>query len=52
MKKGERTKRMRALRKRVLDYDVARWSSAFLSTLLDPTGVPSYVTTKWGASDR
>jgi trehalose 6-phosphate synthase len=43
---------MRALRKRVRDYDVARWSTAFLSALTDPNGVPSYVATKWGASDR
>jgi trehalose 6-phosphate synthase len=52
MEKGERTRRMRALRKRVRDYDVARWSTAFLSALTDPNGVPSYVATKWGASDR
>ncbi|WP_425319454.1 alpha,alpha-trehalose-phosphate synthase (UDP-forming) [Agreia pratensis] len=52
MTKSERTKRMRALRKRVRDYDVSRWSTAFLSTLTDPSGTPSYVATKWGASDR
>jgi trehalose 6-phosphate synthase len=52
MKKSERTKRMRALRKRVREHDVSRWSTAFLSALTDPNGTPSYVATKWGASDR
>jgi trehalose 6-phosphate synthase len=52
MKQSERARRMRALRKRVRDYDVARWSTAFLSALVDPNGAPSYVATKWGASDR
>ncbi|TAL45701.1 MAG: trehalose-6-phosphate synthase [Salinibacterium sp.] len=33
MPKRERTTRMRALRKRVLHYDVARWSTKFLEAL-------------------
>ena len=33
MPKGERRSRMRAMRKRVLHNDVARWSSHFLETL-------------------
>ena len=33
MPRGDRAARMRALRKRVLEHDVARWSSAFLMTL-------------------
>ncbi len=35
MPRRERSRRMRALRKRVLENDVARWSSGFLSTLAD-----------------
>jgi len=33
MPKRERSSRMRTLRKRVLEYDVARWSTAFLEVL-------------------
>jgi len=33
MPKRERSSRMRTLRKRVLDYDVGRWSTAFLEVL-------------------
>ncbi len=33
MPKAERSSRMRSLRKRVLDHDVARWSQSFLTTL-------------------
>jgi trehalose 6-phosphate synthase len=33
MPKRERTARMRSMRKRVLEFDVARWSSTFLTTL-------------------
>jgi trehalose 6-phosphate synthase len=33
MTKRERSARMRSLRKRVLEYDVARWSTSFLTTL-------------------
>ncbi|MGV8884354.1 MAG: alpha,alpha-trehalose-phosphate synthase (UDP-forming) [Microbacteriaceae bacterium] len=33
MPKAERASRMRSLRKRVLEYDVARWSTSFLSVL-------------------
>jgi trehalose 6-phosphate synthase len=33
MPKRDRTRRMRALRKRVLTYDVQRWSSGFLEAL-------------------
>jgi len=33
MPRKERALRMRSLRKRVLEHDVARWSSAFLATL-------------------
>jgi trehalose-6-phosphate synthase len=33
MPKRERTARMRALRRRVLEHDVARWSSSFLEVL-------------------
>ncbi|MCU1424791.1 MAG: otsA, partial [Microbacteriaceae bacterium] len=44
MTKRERSARMRSLRKRVLEYDVARWSTTFLSTLSgvrgDRTDVP------------
>jgi len=35
MPKPERATRMRSLRKRVLEYDVARWSSTFLTTLAE-----------------
>jgi trehalose 6-phosphate synthase len=35
MPKNERTTRMRILRKRVLDNDVAKWSSGFLTVLVD-----------------
>jgi trehalose 6-phosphate synthase len=37
MPKREKNARMHSLRKRVLEYDVARWSSSFLSTLVDAT---------------
>ncbi len=37
MPKSERTRRMRSLRKRVLEHDVARWSSSFLAALEDLT---------------
>jgi trehalose 6-phosphate synthase len=33
MPKSERTARMRSLRKRVLEHDVARWSRDFLDVL-------------------
>jgi len=33
MTKAERNRRMRALRKRVMEYDVARWSASFLDEL-------------------
>jgi trehalose 6-phosphate synthase len=33
MPKGERTARMRSLRKRVLEHDVSRWSREFLGVL-------------------
>jgi len=33
MPAGERSRRMRAMRKRVQEYDVARWSSSFLTAL-------------------
>ena len=33
MTKAERGRRMRALRKRVMEYDVARWSASFLDEL-------------------
>ncbi|MGG7463617.1 alpha,alpha-trehalose-phosphate synthase (UDP-forming) [Plantibacter sp. YIM 135347] len=33
MTRAERSRRMRALRKRVLEYDVARWSASFLDEL-------------------
>ncbi|GAA2241742.1 trehalose-6-phosphate synthase [Herbiconiux moechotypicola] len=36
MPKAERARRMRALRKRVQEYDVARWSSSFLEALATP----------------
>jgi len=35
MPKPERATRMRSLRKRVLEYDVARWSTTFLTTLAE-----------------
>jgi trehalose 6-phosphate synthase len=35
MPRPERRKRMHALRKRVRDYDVARWSDSFLRTLAE-----------------
>jgi trehalose 6-phosphate synthase len=38
MPKRERSARMRSLRKRVLEYDVARWSTTFLSTLAGVRG--------------
>ena len=34
MPKGERTRRMRALRRRVLTHDVQRWSATFLDALV------------------
>jgi trehalose 6-phosphate synthase len=37
MPKAERSRRMRALRKRVQEYDVARWSSSFLTALSTPS---------------
>jgi len=37
MPKRERQARMRSLRKRVLENDVAKWSSTFLSTLVEAT---------------
>ncbi|WPO85367.1 trehalose-6-phosphate synthase [Herbiconiux sp. KACC 21604] len=37
MPQAERARRMRALRKRVQEFDVARWSSSFLSTLTTPS---------------
>jgi len=38
MPKRERQARMRSLRKRVLEYDVARWSTSFLATLDGTSG--------------
>jgi trehalose 6-phosphate synthase len=38
MPKSERSRRMRAMRKRVQENDVARWSSTFLDTLMTPSG--------------
>jgi len=38
MPKRERAARMRSLRKRVLEYDVSRWSTAFLSALAGVRG--------------
>ena len=35
MPQSERSRRMRALRKRVLTYDVARWSKSFLEALVN-----------------
>jgi trehalose 6-phosphate synthase len=35
MPQNERSRRMRALRKRVLTYDVARWSKSFLDALVN-----------------
>ena len=35
MPKTERSSRMKSLRKRVLEYDVSRWSTTFLATLAD-----------------
>jgi trehalose 6-phosphate synthase/phosphatase len=43
MPKRERTRRMRALRKKVFDNDVATWSAAFLQTLTGGAAVPSGV---------
>ncbi|GLK17760.1 alpha,alpha-trehalose-phosphate synthase (UDP-forming) [Herbiconiux flava] len=37
MPKAERARRMRAMRKRVQENDVARWSSSFLATLTTPS---------------
>ncbi|MFB2581186.1 trehalose-6-phosphate synthase [Herbiconiux sp. P15] len=37
MPKSERSRRMRAMRKRVQENDVARWSSSFLEALATPT---------------
>ena len=37
MPQAERARRMRALRKRVQEFDVARWSSSFLETLTTPS---------------
>jgi trehalose 6-phosphate synthase len=39
MPKRERQARMRALRKRVLENDVAKWSSSFLDTLVQAASV-------------
>jgi trehalose 6-phosphate synthase len=39
MPRGERQRRMRALRKRVMENDVAKWSSSFLAALDDPLSV-------------
>jgi trehalose 6-phosphate synthase len=33
MPKRERTARMRSMRKRVIEHDVARWSNEFLTVL-------------------
>lgn len=46
MPKRERASRMRALRRRVREYDVARWSSEFLAVLAQarPAGAPTLVT--------
>ncbi|BDZ46096.1 hypothetical protein GCM10025866_20050 [Naasia aerilata] len=46
MPKRERTARMRALRRRVLEHDVERWSSSFLSVLARtrPAGAPALET--------
>jgi trehalose 6-phosphate synthase len=38
MPKRDRVARMRSLRKRVLEYDVARWSTTFLTTLAGVRG--------------
>jgi trehalose 6-phosphate synthase len=38
MPKRDRVARMRSLRKRVLEYDVARWSTSFLTTLAGVRG--------------
>ena len=35
MPRTERSSRMKSLRKRVLEYDVSRWSTTFLATLAD-----------------
>jgi len=37
MPKSERRARMRSLRRRVLENDVAKWSSSFLATLTEAT---------------
>jgi trehalose 6-phosphate synthase len=37
MPRAERARRMRAMRKRVQEYDVARWSSSFLAALTTPS---------------
>ncbi|NYD65674.1 bifunctional alpha,alpha-trehalose-phosphate synthase (UDP-forming)/trehalose-phosphatase [Agromyces atrinae] len=39
MPKRERARRMRALRRRVREYDVARWSASFLDTLTGSASV-------------
>jgi trehalose 6-phosphate synthase len=41
MSPGEQGRRMRALRKRVLDHDVSRWSRSFLDALEDAKRVKS-----------
>jgi trehalose 6-phosphate synthase/phosphatase len=43
MTKRERTRRMRALRRKVFDNDVAAWSASFLQTLTGGAAVPSGV---------
>jgi trehalose-6-phosphate synthase len=42
MPKRERARRMRALRKRVLTYDVQRWSATFFDALTHVTGEDDY----------
>ncbi|MDO9396636.1 MAG: trehalose-6-phosphate synthase [Herbiconiux sp.] len=37
MPRSERARRMRAMRKRVQEYDVARWSTSFLKALATPS---------------
>ncbi|TIH32308.1 trehalose-6-phosphate synthase [Subtercola vilae] len=41
MPKHEKSRRMRSLRKRVIEYDVARWSKNFLGALADQTSAQS-----------
>ena len=42
MPKRERARRMRALRKRVLTYDVRRWSATFFDALKHVTAQDDY----------